>query len=376
MRLTGWVTDYIAQRQITPGDFEYRAISGVEEAKFGWVAAHRSLGRDYKDGYVEMGGQTAQIAFPVPDAHHDTAQGVVAGLNRPTDVVELVNVGPRRLFLASYKLGSDAGYKAYIQALFTKRGDNRLQLNGGVEGDRTVCVHTYLYVMTLIFFQSQVLYDPSKRVGYPETETETETTEGIQQIRIRSMPDGDWHGKPKLGMTLLLAEIALQALFSDAAITTVLDEPVISKLDFIGASNFWYSMCGALNPDSEQALNLKAFQTNTREKSKMTHTQFRAMHESLGTKEHLLPIYDKSTFTDRWTLNVLRRAFGLGLSLGPNEAGKNMTFTPYNGSGSDKNRFSWTLGKAVLLASPDLNDLRPAPLRAHAVPLLALGTVA
>lgn len=151
---------------------------------------------------------------------------------------------------------------------------------------------------------------------------------------------------------------ALHELFPGAAITADLDEPVISKLDFIGASNFWYSMCGALN---DGALDIKTFQKNTKEKSKMTHTQFREMHIRLKTPKNLLPIYDNSTFMDRWTLHVLRGAFGLGVSLHADDEGKNMTFTPYNGHGSNKNRFSWTLGKAVLLASPDLNDLASTP---------------
>lgn len=145
------MTAYVGGRGIVPDNFEYRAISGVEEAKYGWVAAHRSLGRSYNDGYVEMGGATAQIAFPLPAAHYDTAAQVVTGLNQPAHQVKLEDVGPQqqKLFLASYPLGSNAGYEAYKNVIFAKEENDNLNINGGVEGDKTVCVHTYLYVMTL-----------------------------------------------------------------------------------------------------------------------------------------------------------------------------------------------------------------------------------
>ena len=150
-------------------------------------------------------------------------------------------------------------------------------------------------------------------------------------------------------MTLHLVHYASEALFPGPAITLTL-ELVIRNLDFIGASNFWYSMGDVTNP--ERPFNLSTFYRKTKTSSEITHDALRAMHPT--AKQSLLDSYDKSIFTARWTLHVLYAAFGLMLVTEPGGT-QDITFTPYNGP--DGNRFSWTLGTAVLLASPDLNDL-------------------
>ena len=136
------VEAYMEAQEIAQADYEYEPISGADEAKYGWVAAHRSLGRPYNAGYVEMGGATAQIAFPLPDDANvlTVAEGIATDL----DLVNVVDVGHQNLFLASYPLGSKAGFDKYEEALFTQGGN--LGLTGEAEGNQQVCVHTYLYM--------------------------------------------------------------------------------------------------------------------------------------------------------------------------------------------------------------------------------------
>lgn len=144
------MTKYIeGKRRIARTDYEYEPISGTEEAKYGWVAAHRSIGRPYDAGYVEMGGATAQIAIPLPknnEAVKTTAKKIARRLNLGKKVKVVVeDVGRQFLFLASYPLGSNAGYKAYRKALYAK-GDILGLTTGEVKDGKVVCVHTYLYV--------------------------------------------------------------------------------------------------------------------------------------------------------------------------------------------------------------------------------------
>jgi len=134
--------------------------------------------------------------------------------------------------------------------------------------------------------------------------------------------------------------------------THPLDE-VVRRLSFIGASNFWWSMCDAM--DVNGALDWTAFAQRLRESRMMSQGAFKDMHRKPdGTLPKEMPIYNNSIFTTRWADHVLRVVFGLKLK--EDAEGQLMTFKPFNGPG---NRFSWTLGKAVLLASPDLEVVKP-----------------
>ncbi|KIM37063.1 hypothetical protein M413DRAFT_423899 [Hebeloma cylindrosporum] len=428
------VTNYIERtRGIPKSQYTYKPIPGTEEAKYGWAAANRSQGRPYSAGYVEMGGATAQIAFPVKAEDYEAAARVVENVNLPTEeemrklfgnapwaipevtalrqgheptlvrvlslwagdrrgnaeeiqrwagdegnpgdlaklegvvrlwggdpakVEEMINgiarleevrnrvemgnraklmeeVGPKRqkVFLASYPLGSVAGYKEYLEALFT--GDT---YRGEVVGGRTI------------------FHDPSKRDGY------SEAAPGYPDRILRSRNAENLHySESNLAKTFHLVGQAQAKLFPGAAITKPLDS-TLRKLDFIGASNFWWTMCVALN--AEGAFNLSTFHNYTKDSSKLTHAELQQMHPN--AEAHMRRIYDNSVFTATWTLCVLRQAFGLPLMKTWDGEGRDISFTPYNGDGLDKNRFSWTLGTAVLLASPGLDDLEQCPVRAPA----------
>jgi len=232
------------------------------------------------------------------------------------------------MFLASYPLGSDAGYTKYKEALFEK--GEEYGLKGAEEDGR------------------RIFYDPSKRVGWQRK------VEGTRIIKWRPKQDPSESGRfqSNLALTLCLVDDALKKLFPGAPITLPLDERV-RNVDFIGASNFWHTMNGALNVDG--ALNFSTFQRNTRDSHKQSQAEFRYKHR--GVEKRLLDIYDNATFTSRWTSHVLHHAFGFELLKASGDVAREMTFTPYNGKGADKNRFSWTLGVAVLLASDDLNSL-------------------
>jgi len=203
----------------------------------------------------------------------------------------------------------------------------------------------------LIFSQPQIFYDPSRREGYPPMVEENWT--------IKSRPNNNKGGESNLAKTFHLVNETLDELFPGAIITKDLGS-VLSKLDFIGASNFWWTMCLAL--DAQGAFNLSTFNKSTRDSSNITHAAFRQRHAN--QPPFMLEILDKSIFTARWTVHVLSHGFGLKLAKEWNEVGRDMTFTPYNGGGADRNRFSWTLGAAVLLASDDPLDLEQSPIRA------------
>jgi hypothetical protein len=132
-----WLTEYTGA--LGYADATCEAIPGTEEAKFGWVAANYSQGHapPYEFGYVEMGGASAQIAFALPADNADLiaiAEGVAAQFDAGgINTAAVVEVGPRRVFLASYRLGSKVGYNQYKEVLFAA-GDARV---GGVGN---VCV--------------------------------------------------------------------------------------------------------------------------------------------------------------------------------------------------------------------------------------------
>ena len=204
---------------------------------------------------------------------------------------------------------------------------------------------------------SQIFYDPAKRIGSPEEEVEGKI--------IRFRPDeGLVDHETNLYKTFLLTGFAVDELAPEAAITEPLDS-VIRKLDFIGASNFWHSLKVSLNDEGH--FKLSTLYPTIFENRKITYAQMNAILAKLPPKnrDFMRPIYTKSIFTTRWTLRVLRQAFGVLLMDGSGKGGKDLRFTPYDGSGNG-NDLSWTLGAAVLLASHDAKDLKPAvaPIRA------------
>lgn len=85
------------------------------------------------------------------------------------------------------------------------------------------------------------------------------------------------------------------------------------------------------------------------------HAELRSKH--IGEPQDKLDIYDNSFFNARWSVHVLNLVFGLDLKKAFSDEGRDMSFTAYNDSGPDKNRFSWTLGTATLIASENHKGL-------------------
>lgn len=185
-------------------------------------------------------------------------------------------------------------------------------------------------------------------------------------------------------LTLDLIDKARETLFSQENVdASRLLDPLVRSLPFFGAANFFHQMGGAVNQNREFSLNKFFARLNAR--ANLTNAAFRFKYvvtpkdKRLGrhqdkdlTPEWLIKVYDNEVFIARWALHILSSAFGLDMQ--PNndeqhagneeqegevvvhEGVQRVTFTPYNGPGSTK-RFSWTLGKAILLASQDLRNL-------------------
>ncbi|KZP28631.1 hypothetical protein FIBSPDRAFT_852347 [Athelia psychrophila] len=111
-----WIESYIMNR----AEYEspkYETITGESEAAYGWVSANSSLGAfssEYKTkakdtvGYLEMGGQSAQIAFQpfenelTPDKLHD---GDITTVKLGEEEFDLV--------VKTWDLGSNQGWREY-----------------------------------------------------------------------------------------------------------------------------------------------------------------------------------------------------------------------------------------------------------------------
>jgi len=192
---------------------------------------------------------------------------------------------------------------------------------------------------------SQIFYDPAKRIGSPD-----EVRDNITKFR---RDDGLEASQGNPSKTFFLTRYAVDALFpGGAAITEPLD-PVLRKLDFIGASNFFYSLGVALH--DKRTVKLSKLHQAIRKDREKTYEQTNGELARMppGERDLWRSIFEKSIFTTRWTMRVLRQAFGISLMGESDEGGRDITFTPYNGD----NRFSWTLGTAVLLASSDPEKL-------------------
>ena len=135
-RLKGWVEKYIKDRD----EYEagtYETITGESEAAYGWVAANFLLGAfssEYETtardtvGYLEMGGQSAQIAFRpfenelTPDMLHD---GDITTIQLGTRNFDLV--------LKTWDLGSNQAWREYQSDLIGSATENQVQCSQNVQ---------------------------------------------------------------------------------------------------------------------------------------------------------------------------------------------------------------------------------------------------
>jgi hypothetical protein len=160
---------------------------------------------------------------------------------------------------------------------------------------------------------------------------------------IRGVAPAHWEGGGlnRIGLTQSLATTAVEVLNPLALATTPLNA-YLSGLNFIGGGNFWWGTYQA--PVDANDFSWQTYFRDVRDSSLISHAQFVANTGGNGASKRA--ILDNSVFTAFWIRRVLIHGFGMTLN--------NMTFTPYNGNGD---RLSWTLGKAVLLAAPNLERL-------------------
>jgi len=295
-----------------------RTIFGTEEARFGWVAANYTQGNPapYEKGYVEMGGASMQIAFLLPvnaGAELENVQAAFGQLEgNGLNTMQVVNVGERQLFLASCQLGTSEGYQAYKRAMHTS--DN--QIIRPVGGP-------------------QIVRDPIKIPGYnqPDVDHAGCTIQDVPGVNPRL---GD-HGRRDLWLPLITT--AIQGQLPGA------DERTLERIcfnlrqlhkgyQFLGASNFWYSMKGV--PDGPDNFDFGSWMNGLNDIAGDPNEEIKRG----------LP-----GFKGLWLMYVGWNVFGLGWG-----RGQAMTFVPYSGAGG-KERLSWTLGAAVLLAARDLQHL-------------------
>ncbi|KAK2460069.1 hypothetical protein APHAL10511_007903 [Amanita phalloides] len=275
-------------------------ITGTDEAKFGWAAAHYSQGErtPYGKGYVEMGGVSAQVVIPLVNQRLlDEANEVVENfpVGDPLNTVEVVELGNQTLFLGSYHLGSNAGYEAYKQALFNS-DDERVRPGLG-----------------------EIFLDPTKHPDYDQSDG-TRTVRGIE---------GRIGGLRATLATWLTLDAANSLCPHPRLMPKVGIQP---KLEFIGAATLWWSM-------GEKITGGHDFKYGK---------WLRALAASDGGDNNDDP-NGASVFAAQWIYRVL------GITFGIQNYDKQLTFTPYNGPNGK--RLSWTLGKAVLLATPNLQHI-------------------
>lgn len=345
-------------------------IDGATEAKFGWVAANYSQGYPVSDYrvYVEMGGASAQIAIPVPlyqgaalniekgkaEAALETAlqnvhqaadesekeklqwevhaaSAYVEALGNPAvqlgfaeERAEDINKGEphkrvarvehfegRDVFLASFPMGVDDGYERYKIEL-AALGNNK----------------------------PPILPDPSRRQGYRKT-TNVEI-HGRKWTEIQGMVyrNGDVYDTETLVTQSVQHAIITFKTTNDDGTIAHLGVPSEKRFrnllglnpQVIGASGFWHNT--RLGGDKGYTFDFEQHLSKLKLKRNEVHND--------GHNKY----YINNFFAGIWMREVLKHGFDI--------KPESVVFTPYNGHNG---RLNWTLGAAVLCASPDLTNL-------------------
>ncbi|KAF7966669.1 hypothetical protein HWV62_37535 [Athelia sp. TMB] len=217
--------EYKEGRQRTSGGpYEYYStIKGEDEAAFGWVAANFLLGAftsEYKTnaqdtvGYLEMGGQSAQIAFRpfvdelTPDKLHD---GDITRVKLGEQEFDLV--------LKTWDLGSNQAWREYQNDLVITKPENDA---------------------------GEVVHDPdspyARRWRYDQP-AESAANHHAQPWEIRGSGEFD----PERFHKKVLKVLDRLSQPAPARGTRLLDENLLAALKarrFVGGANFWYSTRG------------------------------------------------------------------------------------------------------------------------------------
>lgn len=303
-QLMGFVNEYFEASIFAQAD--HRTISGKEEALFGWLAASY-LRNSIADGYVEMGGASAQIAFRVdPDAlaGYDAA---AAG----TQVAEVV-IGPfgSAMLLASYPLGSNEGRRRY---------DTRLANDAAFRDANGVCTCPRVYSSdeAVELISSQIILDGSKPNWF----------EG--QIGGMVVHGASANNPRFVRMVNTVLDFFLP---QDLPHPSIGDAPgeIVRTLNFVAGAGFFHSMqvAGNLPVIFQQHYNaMRAM------KAEMTPAQMK---------------YDP-LFKVVWNRWVLQHVFRITTTdTAAVQLANHVDFLPFNGI--EGLELSWTLGRLICVA--------------------------
>ena len=202
-----------------------------------------------------------------------------------------------------------------------------------------MCARVVIDQRVMVIFD-QILYDPSRRAGY---------SEDIQaDWRVCGMEFTD--NTQQLVMGVAAQAIQDLHIFKDRGYKALERFQILENLaailhrdsntpEVIGASVFWHAT--RLGGDDGDDFDLEMFLAALENSRKLKHGQYPE-----GTKRKNEGFFDNNYFAGAWVQSVLEWGFNI--------SPESVLLTPYNGSNG---RLSWTLGAAVLYASPKLEYL-------------------
>lgn len=358
---------------IDPTKIKIKLISGKDEAVYGWVSANYTEGRfkqlgERTYGFMEMGGESLQIAYrPTEDEKSDYK----GKLTR----VKMSWGGRSRLFDLFTEtwlgLGVDGAWRRHLKDLSDR----------AIEEDPCLLNGSYSLIDR---GGKKCLEGSNDGEGLPPhpdgLPTEERTVQGICKIRdglrmtnlllgckTRSCTDGTrpciLMGKscllksaPSLGFDDSRRHFVGGAVFWHATRWTLGDETnsysyigLLGDLDRAQYTPWEFSMRANITSDFEELAELEglAIDEPSRRRRNKKAAGIRKKQERLR----------KSLFATLLVHSTLYDGFGLPSSTAvPDEANPPRgTFQPFNGiiRGNERIPYSWTLGRAVLLATGD-----------------------
>ncbi|KZP28630.1 hypothetical protein FIBSPDRAFT_1039389 [Athelia psychrophila] len=336
--LQKWIESYNPNRA-EYGSPKYETITGESEAAYGWVAANFLLGAfstEYETkaqdtvGYVEMGGQSAQIAFQpfenelTPDKLHD---GEITTVKLGGVVFDLV--------LKTWDLGSNQAWREYQSDV--------------VAMDATEAIETVAPSDASVAAEIKTFVDPDSPHGRRWTYLEESGPASGQKFELKG--DGAFDSERFHEKVLKVLDRLSQP--APARGSRLLDANLVAALKarhFVGGANFWYSTRGVFGRtlDGAAKTTMFSFKEYLAEVKSTTalawpELQFRLRH---GQPE----VMGNAWFLAEWIRCVLINGFGFNFSHQPTaQSEDDLAFRPYGGTA--KAALTWTLGRAVLCAS-------------------------
>ncbi|KAF7970922.1 hypothetical protein HWV62_22630 [Athelia sp. TMB] len=301
------------------GSATFDAISGEDEAAYGWVAANSLLGAfntEYRMsardtvGYLEMGGQSAQIAFRPLNEVLEAAQ-LHTIFERDQISITTIELGGQKfdLFLKTWELGSNQAWRTYQQRLIDET------LAGNVTDPHSPRGRIW-----------KSTADPSRIMVGGGTYNSVQFHNRVLAILNPHLSEDDH-------------------LLSESLLT------LLRTRRFVGGGNFWYStrLVFGRNLDGTPKATTFSFREYLDEVQSTTNMSWTSLQLRLRNKYQ--DVMGNSWFVAEWVRCVLVE--GLQFNIDDNQGHETqLSFRPFGGVG--KADLTWTLGKAILYANrPD-----------------------